>query len=359
LLSRRFPIGAELVHDQGTHFRVWAPACRQVAVVERQSGSQMPGKAYVLKPEAGGYHAGLVESLQAGSLYSLRLDEAETLFPDPASRFQPEGPHGPSQVVDPHAYRWNDTGFTGLRHTGQVIYELHMGTFTREGTYRAAGEQLSELRHLGITTIELMPLADFPGRFGWGYDGVDLWAPTRLYGTPEELCQFVDTAHTHGLGVILDVVYNHLGPDGNYLKAFSPDYFTDRYENEWGEPINFDGQNNGPVREFFVQNARYWIEEYHLDGLRLDATQSIFDASALHVIAESPRPPETPGAPSARTCSLWRKTSRRKRRSCGHARPVATVVMPSGTTTFTTAPEWRLPGGAKPTTTIIAARRRS
>jgi maltooligosyltrehalose trehalohydrolase len=249
----------------------------------------------VLQPEEGGYHSGLVKFLHVGSLYSLRLDEEETLFPDPASRFQPEGPHGPSQVVDPHAYRWSDTGFTGLRHTGHVIYELHIGTFTRAGTYRAACEQLPELTHLGITTIELMPLADFPGRFGWGYDGVDLWAPTRLYGMPEDLCRFVDTAHTHGLCVILDVVYNHFGPDGNYLKAFSPDYFTDRYENEWGESINFDGQNNGPVREFFIQNARYWIEEYHFDGLRLDATQSIFDASEPHVIAEITQAARTAG----------------------------------------------------------------
>jgi maltooligosyltrehalose trehalohydrolase len=243
----------------------------------------------MLQPEAGGYHAGLVPSLQVGSLYSLQLDEEEPLFPDPASRFQPEGPHGPSQVVDPHAYRWNDTGFTGLRPTGQVIYELHIGTFTKEGTYRAASAQLPELRHLGVTTIELMPVAEFPGCFGWGYDGVDLWAPTRLYGTPEELCRFVDTAHAHGLGVILDVVYNHLGPDGNFLKAFAPDYFTDRYQNEWGEAINFDGPHSGPVREFFVQNARYWIEEYHFDGLRLDATQSIVDASQPHVIADITR----------------------------------------------------------------------
>jgi maltooligosyltrehalose trehalohydrolase len=162
---------------------------------------------------------------------------------------------------------------------------MHIGTFTPEGTWAAAMEHLSELAQLGITALEVMPVAEFPGRFGWGYDGVDLFAPTRLYGTPDEFRSFIDRAHSLGLGVILDVVYNHVGPDGNYLKQFSDDYFTDRHQNEWGEAINFDGENNGPVREFFVSNAAYWIEEYHLDGLRLDATHALFDSSPDHVLA--------------------------------------------------------------------------
>src|SRR5947207_5118010 len=162
---------------------------------------------------------------------------------------------------------------------------MHVGTFTREGTWAAAMGELDELARLGITMIEMMPVADFNGKFGWGYDGVNLFAPTRLYGAPDDFRRFVDEAHTAGMGVILDVVYNHLGPDGNYLKAFAADYFTDRYKNEWGEALNFDGPNSGPVREFFLANAAYWIDEFHLDGLRLDATQQIFDSSAEHILA--------------------------------------------------------------------------
>ncbi len=254
-------------------------------MVERELGTDAALRTGSLEPEGNGYFSGLVEFLSAGSCYSLRLDGGAELYPDPASRSQPDGPHGPSQVVDP-AYAWTDQGWRGLRREGQVLYELHVGTFTRDGTYAAAAEQLPELARLGVTAIELMPLAEFPGRFGWGYDGVDLWAPTRLYGHPDELRRMIDRAHALGLGVILDVVYNHLGPDGNYLAAFSRDYFTDRYENEWGQAINFDGPGSAPVREFFVENAGYWIEEFHFDGLRLDATDAIHDASETHVIAQ-------------------------------------------------------------------------
>src|SRR5262249_34212266 len=168
---------------------------------------------------------------------------------------------------------------------GQFIYEMHVGTFTREGPFCAAARELPELARLGVTVIELMPVAEFPGRFGWGYDGVDLFAPTRLYGEPDDLRGFVDRAHGLGLAVILDAVYNHFGPDANYLREFSEDYFTDRHATEWGAAINFDGPGSGPVRELFLANARYWIEEFHLDGLRLDATQSIFDDSPDHILA--------------------------------------------------------------------------
>jgi maltooligosyltrehalose trehalohydrolase len=262
----------------GTHFRVWAPKRKKVDVV---SG----GRIAPLAPEKDGYFSGLAAELKPGDLYKLRLDDSEE-FPDPVSRFQPEGPHGPSRIVDPDEYRWNDEAWQGITLRGSVIYEMHIGTFTPEGTYAAAERQLPELAALGINVIELMPLADFSGRFGWGYDGVDMFAPTRLYGEPDDLRRFIDAAHSVGIGVILDVVYNHFGPDGNYISQFSDDYHTDRYENEWGDAINFDGARSGPVREFFITNAAYWIGEYHFDGLRLDATQAIFDNSETHIIGE-------------------------------------------------------------------------
>src|SRR5262249_44565849 len=205
-----------------------------------------------------------------GSLYRFRLDGETNLYPDPASRFQPDGPHGPSQVIDPAAFRWSDQRWGGVALEGQVVYEMHIGTFTRDGTWAAAAEQPPELRDLGITLIEVMPVADFPGRFGWGYDGVNMFAPTRLYGSPDNFRHFVDRAHAAGIGVILDVVYNHFGPDGNYLAQFSDSYVSCNYDNEWGDAINFDDEHAGPVREFFASNAAYWIDEFHLDGLRLD-----------------------------------------------------------------------------------------
>src|SRR5262249_35924462 len=225
------------------------------------------------------------EGVQPGMLYQFRFERNGPLFPDPASRFQPEGPHGPSQIVNPSTYRWNDDHWNGVRIEGQVIYEMHIGSFTRDGTWKSAIEQLPKLAEIGITLLEVMPVADFPGTFGWGYDGVNLFAPTRLYGGPADFRSFVDRAHALELGVILDVVYNHIGPDGNYLKEFSEAYFTTRYENEWGQALNFDGPDSSPVREFFISNAAYWIREFHLDGLRLDATQQIFDKSADHILA--------------------------------------------------------------------------
>jgi maltooligosyltrehalose trehalohydrolase len=217
------------------------------------------------------------------------LDDGDRLYPDPASRFQPYGPHGPSQIIDPRTFQWTDGMWPGVHLEGQVIYEMHLGTFTQEGTWEAASHELAELAAVGIALIEIMPVADFVGRFGWGYDGVDLFAPSYLYGTPDDCRRFVDCAHALGLAVILDVVYNHLGPDGNYLEQFSPEYFTDRYTTDWGKAINFDNEHAGPVREFFLANAGYWIDEFHFDGLRLDATQNIYDASADHILAAIPR----------------------------------------------------------------------
>jgi maltooligosyltrehalose trehalohydrolase len=238
-----------------------------------------------LAPEGTGYFSGLVAEASAGTLYRYRLDGEAALSPDPASRFQPHGPHGPSQVIDPGAFPWHDQDWRGVPLEGQVLYEMHVGTFTPAGTWEAASQELPALAELGVTVLEIMPIADFVGQFGWGYDGVDLFAPTRLYGTPDDCRRFIDRAHTLGLGVILDVVYNHVGPDGNYLGQFSQAYFTDRYTTDWGAAINYEDQHAGPVREFFLANAGYWIEEFHFDGLRIDATQNIYDTSAEHILA--------------------------------------------------------------------------
>ena len=278
----RLPVGAEPT-EGGVRFRVWAPKRRRVSVV-LENGA--PGAHDIaLDAEAGGYFSATVESAAPGTRYRYRLD-GDALFPDPVSRFQPEGPHGPSEVVDPGAFAWTDHAWQGVSPAGQVIYELHIGTFTREGTWRAAERELPALADLGVTLLEVMPVADFPGRFGWGYDGVALFAPTRLYGTPDDFRRFVDRAHALGIGVLLDVVYNHFGPDGCYLREFADHYFSQAHKSEWGDSPNLDGPQCKPVREFFLANAGYWIDEYHLDGLRLDATQSIFDDSEPHILLE-------------------------------------------------------------------------
>jgi maltooligosyltrehalose trehalohydrolase len=230
-----------------------------------------------------GWFAGVVRG-EAGSRYGFQLDGQATVYPDPASRFQPDGPHGLSEVIDPTGYEWHDQGWRGVSVKGQVLYELHVGTFTAEGTWSAAARHFGRLRALGVTVIQMMPVAEFAGEFGWGYDGVCWFAPSHLYGRPDDLRRFVDLAHGHGLGVILDVVYNHLGPDGNYLGTYSKDFFTDRYQNEWGRALNFDGPNSGPVREFVLASVETWIAEYHFDGLRLDATQQMFDRSDEHIL---------------------------------------------------------------------------
>jgi maltooligosyltrehalose trehalohydrolase len=275
-VRRRRPIGAEYVGEGRTHFRVWAPASNAVSVV---SGDL----AAALAAEGDGYFSGEA-NLSPGARYQFQLTSGDRPYPDPASRFQPDGPHGASEIVDATRFPWTDAAWRGARIEGQVVYELHVGTFTPEGTWAAATRELAELARLGITMIEVMPIAEFDGRFGWGYDGVDLFAPMHTYGTPDDARRFVDAAHAVGIAVILDVVYNHFGPSGNYLRAFSPAYFTDKHDNEWGDAINFDGADAAPVREFFLANAAVWIDEFHFDGLRLDATQQIFDDSAEHIL---------------------------------------------------------------------------
>lgn len=277
---RRLAHGAE-PDGEGTHFRVWAERARSVGLVLGD------GREVALTPAAGGWHEGWVAGVGAGTRYGFRLDGGPRLA-DPASRAQDGGPDGWSVVVDPAAHVWRHPGWPGVAAEGAVLYELHVGTFTPAGTWAAAAGRLAHLAALGVTVIEMMPIAEFRGRFGWGYDGALAYAPAGIYGTPDDLRAFVDAAHGHGLGVILDVVYNHFGP-GNRFAEFSDRWFSDDHASEWGASPNFDGPGAGPVRDYVAGNAAYWIGEFRLDGLRLDATQALFDASADHIIARIAR----------------------------------------------------------------------
>jgi maltooligosyltrehalose trehalohydrolase len=269
--------GASL-HHEGVTFHVWAPRCRSVEVVLEGRRPQP------MAPLDDGVFELTVGRLGAGARYQYRLD-GERYRPDPVSRWQPEGVHGPSAVVDPSVFPWTDGGFGGHGLADLVFYEVHVGAFTTAGTFEAAIAHLNQLADLGVTAIELMPVAEFPGSRNWGYDGVHLYAPQSTYGGPQGLRRLVDACHARGLSVVLDVVYNHLGPEGNYLGEFGP-YFTDRYKTPWGQAVNFDGPDGAGVRRHFIDNARHWVREFHVDGLRLDAIHSIFDASPLHILAE-------------------------------------------------------------------------
>ncbi len=277
-LPRRLHVGGELAAD-GAHFRVWAPPRHAVEVIIE--GGAAAG-VHPLARGNEGYFEGFVAGAAAGDRYRYRLD-GQSPVPDPVSRFQPDGPHGASELVDPSGFRWTDQQWHGPDPETAVLYEMHVGTFTTAGTWRAAAEHLPYLAGLGITIIELMPIAEFGGDFGWGYDGVDLFAPYHHYGRPDELRAFVDQAHRLGIGVVLDVVYNHIGPDGNFLGRFSDGYVGGR-RSEWGDAPNYDGEQCAAVRALVESNAEYWIAEYHFDGLRLDATQQIFDDSPEHIV---------------------------------------------------------------------------
>ncbi|MGH8047084.1 MAG: malto-oligosyltrehalose trehalohydrolase [Chthoniobacterales bacterium] len=253
--------------------KVWSPLSKNVELVLDA------GTVPMTRDNRGWWNAA---SLPAGTKYRFNVD-GKGPFPDPRSAWQPDGPHGTSVVVDHSVFKWRDENFVAKPLSDAVVYELHTGTFTPEGTYSAAAKKLEYLRDLGVTHVELMPLATFPGSRGWGYDGVSLYAPHPAYGIPDELKAFIQHAHDHGLAVLLDVVYNHLGPDGNFLGAFAP-YFTDRVKTPWGDAVNFDGEHSDEVRAFFVGNALMWMRDYHFDGLRLDAVHAIFDQSATHVL---------------------------------------------------------------------------
>ena len=281
-IRNALPMGAETM-AASTRFRVWAPERNTVQLLLVDRGGHELTRHHLVR-EPNGFFSTNIQGAGHGTLYYFQLDDDSKKYPDPASRFQPQGVNGPSQVVDASRFPWRDENWLGLRLRGQVLYELHIGTFTPEGTWQAAAEKLSYLRDIGISLIEVMPVAAFPGKFGWGYDGVSWFAPTELYGEPDDFREFVNEAHQLGVGVILDVVYNHFGPSGNYAPAYSPYFLSKKHHTEWGDAINFDGQECEPVREFIAANAAYWIREFHLDGLRLDAVHSIVDDSDEHIV---------------------------------------------------------------------------
>ena len=274
--------GANVVAD-GVAFAVWAPNATQVEV--ELVGESDACTHHPLAAQGDGRFVGTVAAAGVGSRYKFRLDGARS-FPDPYSRFQPEGVHGPSEVIDPSAFTWSDGDWAGLSPDGLVIYELHVGTMTPAGTFAALIDQQPELKRLGVTAVELMPVAQCPGRWNWGYDGVDLFAPSNAYGRPDDLRRLVDAAHRVGLGVLLDVVYNHLGPEGNYLGVYAEQYASDRHQTGWGAGLNWDGPGCEWVRALAVDNACQWVAEYHVDGLRLDATHALLDDSPVHIVQE-------------------------------------------------------------------------
>jgi maltooligosyltrehalose trehalohydrolase len=286
-IKRNFPVGAE-VTTEGVHFRVWAPEKESIDVVffDKNTKELLSDSLHKLDKESSGYFSGNVKNVVPGDLYKFRINGINDYYPDPASRYQPFGPHGPSEIIDQNAFKWEDNDWKGIDPENLIIYEMHLGTFTSDGTYKSTIEKLQYLADTGINMIELMPVSEFPGKFGWGYDGVGLFSPSRLYGRPDDLKLFINSAHLLGIGVILDVVYNHLGPDGNYLSKYSDHYFSKKYKTDWGAAINYDDKNSNAVREYFKSNAAYWITEFHMDGLRLDATQDIFDSSETHILSE-------------------------------------------------------------------------
>ena len=266
-----------------THFRIWAPACGGItAMVKTADGKHLQ---HPLAAEPDGYFAGVVPGVKPGDRYRY-LAEGKGEFPDPWSRWQPDGVHGFSAVADPNTFDWTDNGWAGVKLDDAVIYELHVGTFTPEGTYAAASKKLPFLKDLGITVVELLPLADFPGNRNWGYDGVNWFAPARCYGTPDELRALVNEAHKLGLAVMLDAVYNHLGPDGNYISVYSDKFFTERHHTPWGAAINYDGPDSEAVRRLVIESVLHWVLDYHIDGLRLDATHAIIDDGPKHFLQE-------------------------------------------------------------------------
>jgi len=279
-------LGANL-RPLGTEFRVWAPdaAAVEVVIEGHRNQPRPPGESHPMIRDAEGYHTTLLGHAGSGTFYRYRVD-GRGPFPDPASRAQPHGVHGPSEVVAWEDFAWTDRQWPGVSLDRTVLYELHIGTFTPEGTFAAAAARLPLLADLGVTAVELMPVADFPGARNWGYDGVAPFAPARCYGAPDDLRRFVDAAHGLGLAVHLDVVYNHFGPDGAYQSVFSRHYHSTTHHSPWGAGINFDGPQSGPVRSYVIENALRWVHEFHVDGLRLDATHAIVDGSDTHILAE-------------------------------------------------------------------------
>lgn len=278
-VDRRLPIGAEY-RDGQTHFRIWAPKHPKLTLIFEKGHDPIE-----MERDNDGYFSAVAE-VGPGSNYKFKLPSGDA-FPDPASRYQPQGVHAWSQVVDPDSFKWTDGNWKGVPAFGQVLYEFHVGAFTPQGTWVAAAEKLQYLKDVGITCLEMMPVNEFPGDHGWGYDGVSQYAPYHKYGTPDDLKRFIDKAHSLGLGVILDLVYNHLGPEGNYLPTYSDDYFSRKHATDWGGALNYDANNSKPVREYFVNNVKYWIGQFHFDGIRFDATQAIMDDTKPYILQEA------------------------------------------------------------------------
>lgn len=276
--AHSMPYGAERMGDGRTRFRLWAPSADRVDVVLGEPARLLP-----MKSVENGFFEAEEAHLQPGTLYQYRINQSQ-FVPDPASRFQPEDVHGRSMLIDPTDFAWTDQDWQGRPWEEAVIYELHVGTFTPKGTFLGVIDKLDYLVHLGVTAIELMPVSDFPGRWNWGYDGVLPFAPDSRYGTPHELKQLIQSAHAKGLMVFLDVVYNHFGPEGNYLYTYAQPFFTQAHHTPWGDAFNFEGPYAQPVRDFFIHNALYWCEEFHVDGLRLDAAQAMIDSSTPHIL---------------------------------------------------------------------------
>jgi malto-oligosyltrehalose trehalohydrolase len=271
------PFGAEVL-PEGVRFRIFAPAAERIELLLQDR------EPLTMQRSDKGWHE-LVVAAHAGSRYRYRLPDG-TQVPDPVSRFQPEDVTGPSEVIDPAAFAWTDGAWRGRPWSETVLYELHIGTFTPEGTFRAAAERLDYLAWLGVTAIEVMAINDFAGTRGWGYDGVLPYAPDSAYGRPDDVKAFIDAAHARGLGVLLDVVYNHFGPEGNYLPRYFPEICSEGHDTAWGKAMNFDGPGSAEVRAFFLHNALYWIEEFHADGLRIDASHAMIDHSPKHILDE-------------------------------------------------------------------------
>jgi maltooligosyltrehalose trehalohydrolase len=271
------PFGAEIT-DDGVRFSLWAPSAKAVTL-------HLGDRELAMTPEGHGWHRLECPEVGAGTLYRFRIDD-ELQIADPASRFQPADLEGPSMVVDPQAFTWTDAHWNGRPWEETILYEAHVGTATPDGTFAALTDKLDHLRDLGVTALELLPVADFPGNRGWGYDGVLHYAPDHAYGTPDDLKKLIDEAHQRGIMVFLDVVYNHFGPLGNYLPLYAESFFTERHQTLWGAGIAYDGEAAHVVRDYFVHNALYWLEEYHFDGLRFDAVHAITDDSEKHFIAE-------------------------------------------------------------------------
>jgi maltooligosyltrehalose trehalohydrolase len=274
------PFGAECREDGSVRFRLWAPAAQQVDLSLESGSIRVP-----LSPTEAGWFEVTTGGAKAGSLYQFRINEGQEV-PDPASRFQPRDVHGPSEVINAASFHWEDEGWCGRPWEEAVVYETHVGAFTKTGTFSAVEQKLDHLMQVGVTALELMPVSDFPGKRNWGYDGVLPFAPDSSYGRPDNLKSLIQAAHARRIMVLLDVVYNHFGPEGNYLGLYAPQFFTDRHKTPWGNGINFDGPLNRTVRDFFIHNALYWLTEYHFDGLRLDAVHAIVDDSKPDILTE-------------------------------------------------------------------------